>query len=98
MTRDEIIATLQRLSPAIRAEGVSGISLFGSRARGDNAADSDVDLLIDIAPNTQFSLYNISGIGLAVEDATGLAAQITLRRALDREMRDRIEPDLIPIF
>jgi len=34
--RHEIIATLKRSEPGLRARGVSHAALFGSRARGDN--------------------------------------------------------------
>ncbi len=39
-----------RAAPCFESEGVTHMALFGSRARGDNRPDSDVDLLIDIVP------------------------------------------------
>lgn len=41
--RDELIGELGRL-------GVTNIRVFGSVARGDDTADSDVDLLVHLAP------------------------------------------------
>ena len=35
MTRDDIIAKLKETAPALRAEGVTRLAIFGSRARGD---------------------------------------------------------------
>jgi hypothetical protein len=35
MTREEIIAKVRETAPALRAEGVTKLAIFGSRARGD---------------------------------------------------------------
>jgi predicted nucleotidyltransferase len=50
MTRDEIIAKLKETAPALRAKGVTRLAIFGSRARGDERDDSDLDVLIDVNP------------------------------------------------
>ena len=44
MDTPEIIAALRENEAALRAQGVSHVGLFGSRARGDNRPDSDIDL------------------------------------------------------
>lgn len=38
--------------------GVKSITLFGSTARGDNRADSDVDILVEMPPK-MVMLYNL---------------------------------------
>jgi uncharacterized protein len=98
MTRDEVIAKVREAAPALRAEGVAKLAIFGSPARGDPSPDSDLDVLIDIDPAASFSLLNLSGVGLTVEDVTGLRTQVTLRRSLDQRMAERIADDLIEVF
>ncbi len=98
MTRDDIIAKLREIVPVLRAEGVTGLAIFGSRSRGDALSDSDLDLLVDIDPKTDFSLLNLVGVQHIVKDATGLEAQASLRNDLDPKMAERIADDLIKVF
>jgi predicted nucleotidyltransferase len=98
MTREEIIAKVRETAPALRAEGVTKLAIFGSRARGDAGPDSDLDVLIDIDPAARFSLLNLSGVGLIVEDVTGLKTQVTTRCSLNERIAQRIADDLIEVF
>lgn len=49
-TKDKIVATLRRNHRRLRELGVSRIGLFGSFVRGEQGPDSDVDLLVEFAP------------------------------------------------
>jgi uncharacterized protein len=98
MTREDIIAKLRARASAIKAEGVTKLAIFGSRARDDAREDSDLDVLIEVDPGARFSLLNLSGVGLIVEDATGLKAQVSMRRSLDARMEERIADDVIEVF
>jgi uncharacterized protein len=98
MTRDEIIAKLRTSVPALKAEGVTGLAIFGSRARGDERTNSDLDVLIDVDPDAKFSLLNLSGVALIVEDVTGLKTQVSMRRSLEPRFEKRIADDVIEVF
>ncbi len=52
---------------SLRAEGVAKLAIFGSRSRGDDRADSDLDVLIEVDPDASFSLLDLSGVALIVE-------------------------------
>jgi uncharacterized protein len=98
MNRDEIIAKLRETAPTLKAEGVSGLAIFGSRARGDQRAESDLDVLVEVQPDARFSMLNLIGVEHIIEEATGLRAQATMRRSLDPRMRERIADDIIEVF
>ncbi len=98
MTREDLILRIKALEPLIRAEGVEHLAIFGSRARGDAHSGSDLDVLIDVRQDARFSLYNLSGVGLAVEQATGLQTQIVMARSAPEDFKKRIADDLARVF
>jgi uncharacterized protein len=98
MTHDDIIEKLRSTAPALRAEGVTKLSLFGSHARNEAHAESDLDVLVEVAPDSRFSLLNLIGVEHIIKDATGLPAQATMRRSLDPAMARRIAVDIVEVF
>ncbi len=98
MTRDDLISRIKACEADIRAEGVEHLAVFGSRARGDSNEKSDLDVLIDIRPDARFSLYNLSGVGLRIEQATGIATQVVLARSAPADFKQRIADDTVPVF
>jgi len=98
LSRDEIVASLRGLEAALRKGGVTGLSIFGSRSRGDARPDSDLDVLVDIDPNATFSLRDLFGVQHIIEDAVGIETQATLRSELNARITERIADDLIKVF
>jgi predicted nucleotidyltransferase len=98
MTRDQIIATIRKNAEAIKAEGVTKLAIFGSHVRGDNRPDSDIDVLVEVAPDVSFSLLNLIGVRHIIEDAAGLQAQATMRRSIPPRFAERIADDILEVF
>lgn len=98
MQRDQLIDRLRRLRPELADRGVTHLALFGSRARGDHRPDSDVDLFLDVERGRKFSLLDLIGIEHQLTDSIGLAANITMRRSLSPEFREKTTPDVVEIF
>jgi predicted nucleotidyltransferase len=99
MNREQALTVLARAKPVLQQRfGVTRLALFGSRARGDNRADSDIDVAIDVRPESRFSLIDLVGVAHEIEDETGLHANIFMRRSLDDSFRRTLERDGIEIF
>lgn len=62
MNRDDIIARLREHEAALRARGVLHAALFGSRARGEERADSDTDIMIEIDPEAHIGVWGYAGL------------------------------------
>ena len=99
--RERLIEELRRLEPALRRRGVCRLRLFGSVARGEADADSDVDLLaeIDCSSVARFSLLDLIGVQQAIGDEVGRPVQIvTAVYKLHPRARAGIEADAIGVF
>jgi|HubBroStandDraft_6_1064221.scaffolds.fasta_scaffold57878_1 predicted nucleotidyltransferase len=62
MNREEIIARLRENEAALRERGVAHAALFGSRARGDQRAESDTDILIEFDPAARITVFDYAGL------------------------------------
>ena len=71
--REEILA-------AARRRGAHNVRLFGSLARGEAHAGSDVDFLVDFDPGR--SLLDLSGLTLDLEELLGVRVDIVEASAL----------------
>ena len=98
MDRKEIIRLIERIKPELESEGVAHLAPFGSRSRGDYRSESDLDILIDVADNSRFSLLNLVGVEDLVGDATGLVSNVFMRRSLDDDFRKSIARDILEVF
>jgi hypothetical protein len=100
LDREELIAELQRLRPQFEREGVTHMSLFGSRARRDNRPDSDVDLVIEISDEAdkRFSLLDLAGIYGLIEEELGLESSLVMRRSLNDSFKWTVDRDQVVVF
>ena len=62
MDKQDILARLRENEAALKARGVSHAALFGSRARGDNRPDSDIDIMIEFDPAARITIFYYSGL------------------------------------
>jgi uncharacterized protein len=98
MNRAALLRELEHCADALRAEGATALYVYGSRARDDHRADSDVDLFVDYDPSRKFSLLDLAGIYNVLADRLGVDISITTRDSLHPKLRERIEREAIRVF
>jgi predicted nucleotidyltransferase len=98
MTRDEIIAAIRRNADAIKAKGVLRLAILGAHARDDYHPDSEIDLMVEVEPETDFSLLNLIDVEDIIENATGLQAEATVRRSAVPHSAQQIADDRLEVF
>ena len=95
---EKIRTQLKALELPLRERGLSALALFGSTARGTARPDSDVDVLIDIAPEVNFSLIDLVSVKDFLEDRLGRAVDVVTREGLDPAIRDRVIREARVVF
>lgn len=76
--------------------GASNPKLFGSVARGNSHAHSDVDLLITLKPDR--SLLDLIAIKQDLEDLLGCSVDVVTEAALSPYIREQVLQEAIPLM
>ena len=71
-----------------RERGVTGVRVFGSMSRGDSNDDSDVDLLVTLAPGT--SALALGGLLLDAQELLGRRVDVVTEASLHPALRDSV--------
>lgn len=98
MRRAEAVARLKATEPALRAFGIGGLYLFGSHARDEARAESDVDVFVDPAVDREFGFLNFMDAYETLQKAVGDNIDYGTRNGLHPLLRPDIERDAIKIF
>jgi len=99
MNRNDIIARLKSVEPAIRALGVAALYLYGSQARNTARADSDIDLLADFAAGQEPDFTRFMEAYHTLEDTfPGVEIGFSTRDGLVPLYRPHIENSAIRVF
>lgn len=92
LTREQIFRAIEDNTAHIRSFGVRHLSLFGSCARNDNAASSDLDFVVEF-DRKSFDAY--MGLKLFLEELFGCGVDLVLADAIKPRLRDRIMGEMI---
>ena len=97
MQRDEAMARLKAHEAELKQLGVEHLYLFGSTARGEARAASDVDLFFD-HPEGSIGLFGLMDLQDFTARILGCRADVMTRRSLHPVLRDRIEASAVRVF
>jgi predicted nucleotidyltransferase len=98
MKSQDIIDILRRNAATLRERGVKHAALFGSLARGEADAQSDIDILIDLDPAIRFDVFSYVGLKLYIEELFPGRVDVVNRAALKPYLREPVAADLIDAF
>jgi len=75
--------------------GAYNVRVFGSVARGEASAESDIDFLIDVGVN--HSRWFPGGLLADLEDLLGCKVDIVTENGLHRLIRERVLKEAVPL-
>jgi predicted nucleotidyltransferase len=77
MNSDQVIAKLRLHAPELKAAGVVHLRVFGSVARGETSAESDIDLLADFDKSRRLTLVTVGRLQSRLTDLLGVNVDLS---------------------
>ncbi len=90
--RDRILQILERKRDDLRRYGAKNLNLFGSAARGENDAASDLDFVVELEPKT---FANYMALKEYLEDLFGCRVDLVLADAIKPTLRSAIQSESV---
>ena len=94
----QILASLRINAAELRRRGVLHAGVFGSVARGESGAESDVDILLTLADDDGFGLLEYSSLERYLSDIIGAPVDLADSENLKPRLRDVIEREVVNAF
>lgn len=92
----QLAARLRAIKPQLEAQfGVSGLAIFGSYARDQATASSDLDLLVDFSRTP--TLFDLARLDIALEQVLGVKTDTVPRDSLNPRYAPFILAELVPV-
>ncbi len=95
---EHVVATLRAHEAELRRAGIRRLSLFGSVARGDAEADSDVDLAAELDPNAGIGLFALAALERRLSELLGRRVDLLPEPVERARLRVNIERDRMRAF
>jgi uncharacterized protein len=90
---EHVITTWRQHQGELRRAGIRHLSLFGSVARGDAGASSDVDLVAELDPDARIGLFALGALERRLTELIGRPVDLLPEPIEKPRLRAKIERD-----
>jgi|SRR6476659_2454565 predicted nucleotidyltransferase len=94
----DVLQILRTHESELRLRGVSHAAVFGSVARGEASAGSDIDVMVELDEHRAMGIFEYARLKLYINELLDGAGDIVNRRTLKPLLRDNILRDAIHAF
>ncbi len=94
-SKDKIVAVLKADIEKVKSFGVKTLSLFGSVARGEADADSDVDVLVEFEGSATYDRY--INLKFHLEELLDRKVDLVTAKSLKPRVKSAIEAELLNV-
>ena len=98
MDRDAVLERLRAHEAELKAMGVARLSLFGSVARGEAKAGSDVDLAAEFDRERHFGLFQFVELEARLAELLGVKVDLVGEPIGKARFRVRVDRDRVHVF
>ena len=88
MHLEDLLKYKKAILALAKQHGAKNIRVFGSVVRGDTTEKSDVDILVDVEPET--SLLDLGGLLMDLQDLLKCKVDVVIARSLKKRLKDHI--------
>jgi len=98
MDRQAIIRRLESNKASLQALGLLRMSLFGSTARGDASAASDVDLAVTLDEGARIDLFRFAAISEQLSRMLDAKVDVIVEPARNARLQAAIDRDRLRVY
>jgi uncharacterized protein len=92
---DDLARVREQILAVAARHGAGNVRVFGSVARGDADAASDIDFLVDFEPGR--SLLDLAALLVDLEDLLGHPVDVVTEPGLKARIRQRVLAEAVPV-
>jgi uncharacterized protein len=93
MSLSELQARREEIMRTAEKYGAYNVRVFGSVARGEEDAQSDVDLLVDMEPGR--SLFDLGGLLTDLQTVLGRDVDVVTEKGLRESIRNQVLSEVV---
>lgn len=98
MDREEVLTRLRAHQQELEQAGIVHLAIFGSVARDESTADSDVDLMGDFDRAKRLNIFDMVGLESRLSEIVGTRVELSDRKMLKQPVKLRAEREAVLAF
>lgn len=96
VTLDILKARLSELKPKLQEEySITQLGIFGSHVRGEQTDNSDIDILVEFAPDISFGLVTFCNLENQLSELLGARVDLVMKDALKPHIGEQVLKEVV---